>query len=534
MDDLHVDIMIIGAGPAGLSAAIRLAQGYREKNKEFQIVVLEKGARVGAHIVSGAVLETRALDELLPDWKTRNPPPMTPVSSERFCWLTRQRSWTLPTPPTLRNTNHYLISLGALCTWLAQEAQTLGVQIFPGFTGAELLLSDDKKIVQGVLTGAMGLDKNGQPTERYQAGTRIYAQHTLLAEGCHGSLTQAAIRHFSLRHQDTPQTYGLGLKEIWDIDPQHHQLGKVLHTVGCPLDTHTYGGGFLYHIPPTRIALGMVVGLDYTNPYLDPFQELQRLKTHPAIAPLLQGGTRIAYGARALNEGGLQSLPTLQFPGGMILGCAAGFLNVAKLKGIHTAMKSGMVAADTLLHPAGADYTTNLRNSWLWKELYQARNIRPGFRYGLLGGLTHAALDTYLLRGHAPWTLQHHTADHQCLQKSKNCVKISYPPPDNRLTFDKASSVHLTQVQHAEGQPCHLQLIDPERAITHNLRHYDAPETRYCPAGVYEIIHQGGQPQLHIHAEQCIHCKTCDIKDPGQNIHWATPQGGDGPNYEEL
>ncbi|MDE2625343.1 MAG: electron transfer flavoprotein-ubiquinone oxidoreductase [Betaproteobacteria bacterium] len=538
-DTMAYDVVIVGAGPSGLSCAIRLKQLATEQGRDLSVCVLEKGSEVGAHILSGAVMETRALDELFPDWQKRGAPLRTPVTEDQFLLLGAKRAWRLPTPPHMRNHGNYIASLGEVCRWLAAEAEGLGVEIYPGFAAAEILEDDQGRVV-GVATGDMGLLKDGSPGPRFQRGMALMARQTVFAEGCRGSLTRRLVERFGLNRDSSPQTYGLGLKEIWEIDPARHVAGRVVHTVGWPLDNATYGGSWLYHLADNQISVGFVVGLDYRNPYLSPFEEFQRFKTHPAIRPLFEGGRRIAYGARALSEGGWQSIPRLTFPGGLLVGDTAGFLNVPKIKGSHTALKSGMVAAEALAAHLAAgdaseceDYPRRLRESWVWDELYQVRNVRPGFHWGLWGGLVHAAVDTWLLRGRAPWTLRHRP-DHAQLRPAAACAPIDYPKPDGRLTFDRLSSVFLTNTAHEEDQPTHLTLRDPEVAIRINLKVYDAPETRYCPAGVYEIVREATGPRLQINGQNCIHCKTCDIKDPTQNIRWVVPEGGSGPNYPNL
>jgi electron-transferring-flavoprotein dehydrogenase len=530
---MEYDVVVVGAGPAGLAAAIRLKQLDAART----VCVIEKGSEVGAHILSGAVFEPRALDELLPDWKTDGAPLITPATQDRFIFLTERHAFRLPTPPQMNNHGNYVISLGNLCRWLAQQAEALGVELYPGFTGAELLF-DESGRVAGVATGPQGIGKDGQPTASFQPGVELRARETLLAEGCRGSLTKLLVERFGLRQESGPQTYGLGIKELWEVAPAKHQPGLVVHTVGWPLDWRTYGGSFLYHLENHQVAVGFVVGLDYENPYLSPFEEFQRFKTHPAIAGTFAGGRRVAYGARALNEGGFQAIPKLEFPGGLLIGDAAGFLNVAKIKGSHTALKSGMVAAETVSRRLGgdttADYTAALRQSWVWGELAAVRNIRPGFRWGLWVGLANAALDTYVLRGKAPWTLRHR-ADHTTLKRADQSRKIAYPKPDGVLTFDRLSSVYVSNTNHEENQPAHLHLRDPAKAISVNYALYDAPEQLYCPAGVYEIVNDaGGAPRLQINAQNCVHCKTCDIKDPTQNIDWVCPEGGGGPNYPNM
>jgi len=444
----------------------------------------------------------------------------------------------LPTPPAMHNRGNYIVSLGNVCRWLGREAEALGVEIYPGFAAAEVLSDAEGKVV-GVATGNMGVGRDGKPTEAFQPGVELRGKMTLFAEGCRGSLTKGLTERFGLGKASDPQTYGIGIKELWEVTPEQHKPGLVVHSVGWPLDRKTYGGSFLYHLENHQVAVGFVIGLDYENPFLNPFEEFQRFKTHPAIRPTFEGGRRLAYGARAINEGGFQAIPELAFPGGLLIGCAAGFLNVPKIKGSHTAMKSGMVAAETafrkLQGDSSADYRRGLEASWIWDELYTVRNIRPGFRWGLLPGLAYAALDTYVLRGRAPWTF-HHTPDYTHLRKAAECGAITYPKPDGKVTFDRLSSVFISNTNHEENQPCHLQLKDPAKAITINYALYDAPEQRYCPAGVYEIVKEGVEqaPRLQINAQNCVHCKTCDIKDPTQNINWVVPEGGGGPNYPNM
>lgn len=537
-DRMEYDVVIVGAGPAGLAAAIRLKQLAAAAARELSVCIIEKGSEVGAHVLSGAVFEPRALAELLPDWQALGAPLITPATADRFLLLTRAHAFRLPTPPPMHNRGNYIISLGNLCRFLAQQAEALGVEIYPGFPGAEVLY-DETGRVRGVATAAQGIDKDGRPTTRLQPGVELLAKETLFAEGCRGSLTKMLEQRFDLRRDSGPQTYGIGLKELWEVDPAQHRPGLVVHTVGWPLDAATYGGSFLYHLENWQVAVGFVVGLDYDNPFLNPFEEFQRFKTHPAIRPTFSGGRRIAYGARALNEGGFQAIPRLSFPGGLIIGCAAGFLNVAKIKGSHTAMKSGMVAAETtfrlLSGDARADYAAALAASWVWPELHAARNLRPGFRWGLAAGLAHAALDTYVLRGKAPWTLRH-TADHFHMKRAAAARPIAYPKPDGIVSFDRLSSVFISNTNHEENQPAHLRLRDPQLAIVVNYAFYDLPEQRYCPAGVYEIVTDsaGRNPRLQINAQNCLHCKTCDIKDPTQNIDWVVPEGGGGPNYPNM
>lgn len=547
-ESMEFDVVIVGAGPSGLSAAIRLKQ----LDQNLRVCILEKGSEVGAHILSGAVFEPHALNELIPDWQTKGAPLTTPATRDEFIFLTEKKSFRLPTPSTMYNQGNYIVSLGNLCRWLAQQATSLGVEIYPGFPASEVLYDTNGKVI-GVATGDMGIGKDGKPTDRFQHGMELHAKQTIFAEGCRGSLTKTLIKKFNLDKDCDPQTYGIGIKELWVVDPKQHNPGSVIHTIGWPLDHKTYGGSFLYHLENNQVAVGFVVGLDYQNPFLNPFEEFQRFKNHPAIRPTFLGGKRICYGARALVEGGFQSIPKLTFPGGLLIGDTAGFLNVPKIKGSHTAMKSGMIAAESIFENFSSsllplaeggrrpdegieltNYTENLKQSWIWNELYKVRNIRPAFNHGLVFGLAYAALDTYILRGHAPWTFKNH-ADYQQLKPAKDCKKIAYPKPDGLVTFDKLSSVYLSNTHHAEDQVCHLQLMDPKSAIDVNFKEYDSPETRYCPAGVYEIVKTAeGNPYLQINAQNCVHCKSCDIKDPRQNINWVPPEGGGGPNYSNM
>jgi electron-transferring-flavoprotein dehydrogenase len=543
---MSFDVVIVGAGPSGLAASIRLAQLAKEQERELTICVLEKGSEVGAHILSGAVLEPRSLNELIPDWKAKGAPLNTPVTSDEFSYLTASSSFKMPTPPQMDNEGNYIISLGNFCRWLAEQAEELGVEIFPGFAAAEVLY-DEAGAVRGVATGDMGIGKDGEPTDNFEPGMELVGRQTIFAEGCRGSLTGELMKTFGLRDGVEPQTYGIGIKELWEVQPEKHNEGSTLHTIGWPLKSDTYGGSFVYHTADNQVSVGFVVGLDYKNPHLSPFDEFQRFKTHPAIRTLFEGAKRISYGARALSEGGFQSIPKLTFPGGMLVGDTAGFLNVAKIKGTHTSMKSAMVAAEAVfeLLPVEYDeeapgsaleataYPDRLKKTWLWTELHKVRNIRPGFNRGLLLGLINGALETYIFRGKAPWTMGHHK-DHEQIGNKNDYAKINYPKPDGKISFDRLSSVFLSNTYHEENQPAHLKLLKDSVPILLNLAEYDAPEQRYCPAGVYEIVEIENQPHLQINAQNCVHCKTCDIKDPSQNIHWTVPEGGGGPNYPNM
>ena len=541
-ESMHYDAVIVGAGPAGLAAAIRLKQ----RASGLSVCVIEKGSEVGAHILSGAVLETRALDELFPDWRDRGAPVETPVREERFLLLTETRGFALPhalLPPVMRNRGNYIVSLGNLCRWLAGEAEALGVEIYPGFAAAEALY-DDSGAVAGVATGDMGISRSGEPGPNHQRGVELRGRITLFAEGCRGNLGKALAERFDLRAGVQPQTYGIGLKELWEVTPDRRRPGLAMHSVGWPLNRGAYGGSFLYHLDGGQVAVGFVVGLDYDNPHLNPYEEFQRFKTHPAIRETFDGGRRIAYGARAVNEGGAQSLPKLAFPGGALIGCEAGTLNVPKIKGSHTAMKSGMLAAEAAVEALAGDsggveisaYEAAFRASWAWEELHRARNVRPGFRWGLWAGMLHAGFDQVVLRGRAPWTLRHPRRDRDATRPAAACAPVAYPPPDGVLTFDRLTNLAFSGTNHEEDQPAHLKLVDEAAAIDRGLAVWGAPERLYCPAGVYEILRDddGANPRLQINAQNCLHCKTCDIKDPADNIRWTVPEGGGGPNYPNM
>jgi electron-transferring-flavoprotein dehydrogenase len=543
---MEYDVVVVGAGPAGLAAAIRPKQLAAEHQHEVKVCVLEKGSEVGAHILSGAVMDPRALDELIPDWMQLNAPLNAPVSEDRFVFLTEGGAWQVPgfvLPACFRNHGNYVVSLGNVCRWLAKQAEGLGVEIFPGFAAAQVLFAGDGS-VHGVATSDMGIGRDGKPTGNYQPGIELLARYVFFAEGCRGHLGRQLEARFSLRAQADPQVYGIGLKELWEIRPEKHKQGLVIHTAGWPLANDTYGGSFFYHLENNQAAIGFVVGLGYSNPYLNPYEEFQRYKTHPAIRPFLEGGKRIAYGARAISAGGLQSLPKLVFPGGCLIGDDAGFLNASRIKGSHAAMKSGMMAAEAAFaalkagrsHVELAAYPEAFRASWLHEELHRARNFKPWMSKGLLTGTLMVGIDQVVFGGQAPWTLHHRHADHETLKSRAEAQPIEYPKPDGVVTFDRLSSVFVSNTNHEENQPIHLTLKDAAVPIRVNLERYDAPEQRYCPAGVYEIVRdaEGKNPRLQINAQNCVHCKTCDIKDPTQNIVWVAPEGGGGPNYPNM
>ena len=542
---MEFDVVIVGGGPAGLASAIRLKQLAAENGTEINVCLIEKGAEIGAHILSGAVMDPRALTELLPNWQADGAPLNAPVCEDRFFILSETGSRRVPNsllPQCFHNEGNYVISLGNVCRWLGQQAEALGVEIYPGFAGAEVLF-DENGAVRGVATGDMGRLRDGAEGPNFQLGMELLGKYTFFAEGCRGHLGKQLIEKFALNREADPQTYGIGIKELWEIKPEHHQAGLVVHTGGWPMEPDTYGGGFLYHLENNQVSVGFVVGLGYSNPHLSPYEEFQRYKTHPEIRKFLEGGKRIAYGARALTAGGLQSLPKLVFPGGVLVGDDAGFLNAARIKGSHCAIKSGALAAEACF-AAFADaraqdelssYPESFKNSWLHDELHKSRNFKPWMNKGLTMGSLMFGIDQIVFGGKAPWTLHNRTPDHAKLKPAAECQKIDYPKPDGVLTFDRLSSVFLSSTNHEEDQPCHLQLKDASVPVTVNLAQYDAPEQRFCPAGVYEILHDdAGTPRLQINAQNCVHCKTCDIKDPTQNINWVVPQGGEGPTYPNM
>ena len=548
-DVMSYDVVIVGAGPAGLAAAIRLKQLAAAAGQELSVCVLEKGAQGGAHILSGAVIDPIAINELLPDWRARGAPIVTAVSDDQFLLLSETGHFHIPhalVPPLMRNDGYYIVSLGKLCGWLGERAEALGVEIYPGFAAAELLYHDDGG-VKGIITGDMGVAKDGTPKAGYAPGMELHAKYTLIAEGARGSLAKQLRARYALGEGREVQKFGLGFKELWRVEPAWHQPGKVIHTLGWPLDDRTGGGGFLYHLEGNRVAVGYVVHLDYSNPYLSPFEEFQRFKTHPALRKVFTNGERLSYGARAITEGGLQSLPKLVFPGGALIGCSAGFVNLPRIKGSHNAMKTGMLAAEAAFQAICVEgrsgdelvaYATAAAASWVYNDLDAARNVKPALsRWGLRGGMLYAGIDLWLRHFgiRLPWTLRHSKADHEALVPAGSRQPIDYPKPDGVTSFDRLSSIYLAGLSYDEDQPVHLKLARPELAVEHNLEIYDAPEQRYCPAGVYEIIRPANdQPRLQINAANCVHCKACDIKDPLQNISWVTPEGGSGPNYVDM
>ncbi|MFZ5556039.1 MAG: electron transfer flavoprotein-ubiquinone oxidoreductase [Pseudomonadota bacterium] len=538
------DVVVVGAGPAGLAAAIRLKQLGAIQGRDVSVCVLEKGSEVGAHILSGAVMDPIGLTELIPDWKERGAPLTVPVTEDRFLFLSGRGSWALPhalLPQCFHNKGNFVVSLGNVCRWLAEQAEALGVEIFPGFAAAEVLY-DGAGAVRGVATGNLGVGKDGRRTENFQPGMELHAKYTLFAEGCRGHLGRQLIARFRLDAGRDPQVYALGIKELWEVPAQRHRPGLVLHTAGWPLDASTHGGSWVYHFEDSLVSLGLVVGLGYANPYLSPFEEMQRWKTHPAIRAHIEGGKRVAYGARAITAGGLQSQPKLTFPGGALIGDDAGFLNAARIKGSHAAIKSGKLAAEGAFEALAAGragdeldtYPRAFAASWLHDELHRARNFKPWVARGLKLGSLMFGIDQLVFRGRAPWTLHHPKADHEATVKAADARPIDYPKPDGVLTFDRLSSVYLSNTNHEENQPSHLTLMDPSVPVAVNLALYGGPEARYCPAGVYEFVDAEDGKRLQINAQNCVHCKTCDIKDPTQNIVWVAPEGGGGPNYSNM
>ncbi|MGE4369189.1 MAG: electron transfer flavoprotein-ubiquinone oxidoreductase [Burkholderiaceae bacterium] len=544
-ESMEYDVVVVGAGPAGLAAAIRLKQLAAQRNQDISVCVLEKGSEVGAHTLSGAVMDPRALTELIPDWKEKGAPLTTEVKEDKFLFLSEKGARATPQwllPDCFKNHGNYIVQLGLVVRWLGEQAEALGVEIFPGFAAAEILYTDTGA-VKGVATGDMGVARDGSHTEHYQPGMELHARYTLFAEGSRGHLGRQLTEKFKLDEGRDPQSYGIGIKEMWEVDPSQSQPGLVVHTAGWPLDSDTYGGSFLYHLDNNIVVVGLVVGLDYANPWLSPFEEFQRYKTHPAIRPTFEGGKRIAYGARSLTAGGLLSIPKLVFPGGALVGCEAGMLNASRIKGSHSAIKSGAMAADAAFDAVVADrrhdelqaYPTAFEASWLHEELNKARNFKQWFKKGRTVATFMTGIEQWLLKGKMPWTIHRTKPDHACLQPAAECARIDYPKPDGKITFDRLSSVFISNTNHDENEPVHLTLKDDSVPVSVNLARFGGPESRYCPAGVYEFVKtETGEDRLQINAQNCVHCKTCDIKDPTQNIVWVTPQGGEGPVYNGM
>jgi electron-transferring-flavoprotein dehydrogenase len=541
---MEYDLVIVGGGPAGLSAAIRAKQLAASQAREISVCVLEKGSEIGAHILSGAVMDPRALTELFPDWQERGAPLTTPVSEDQFLFLTEHKSYRLPNwvlPACFKNEGNYIISLAHLTRWLGEQAEALGVDVFPGFAAAELLFNEHGA-VRGVATGSMGITKSGEPGAHFQLGMELHAKYTLFAEGARGHLGKQLMQRFDLNRNCDPQSYGLGIKELWEVRAEEHHPGRVVHTAGWPLDAQTYGGSFLYHFGSNLVAVGLVVGLSYKNPYLSPFEEFQRYKLHPGIRPTFEGAKRIEYGARVITAGGLNSLPQTVFPGGALIGCDAGYLNASRIKGSHAAIKTGMLAAEAAVNAIADNRTQDIlsaypsafENSWLHTELQEARNFKPWMSKGLYLGTLMVGIEQKVFGGNPPWTIHNRRADHEYLEPAAQHHPIDYPKPDGKISFDRLSSVFISNTNHAEDQPAHLTLKDASVPVQVNLKTYAGPEQRYCPAGVYEYVEKNGETQLQINAQNCVHCKSCDIKDPTQNIIWITPEGGGGPNYSSM